>query len=93
MNSKIIKNVAAGLTIFFYSSNYIQVAQTVSGTDGSFSFIGLAPGTYTARLDTQQLNHRNLTSSSSLSFTLLPNQDGDVARGLELIVDFLPAGN
>lgn len=59
------------------------VARTLSEPDGYFSYIGLAPGDYTARIDADQLRKINMTSSTELPVHVVSNRDGDVVEGLE----------
>ena len=63
------------------------VARTLSESDGYFSYMGLAPGEYEARIDTAQLNKLNWTvSPASINFTITAGIDGDVADGLEFVL-------
>ena len=72
------------ITVFIYSNDKILVAQLQTESDGSFSFLGLAPGSYTARLNNDQLKRLNLVASVSLlPFVIKRNPEGDVAEGLE----------
>jgi hypothetical protein len=71
----------------FYRSDSKLVARTLTESDGYFSYLGLAPGEYEARIDTVQLKRVNMTASPlSLPFTISAGIDGDVADGLEFIL-------
>jgi hypothetical protein len=60
-----------------------RVAQTLSESDGYFTFLGLAPGTYTAAIDSAQLQKLNLTALPR-TFIIDKTLDGDVEDGLDL---------
>lgn len=71
----------------FYDSNSQQVGQTLSEGDGYFSYLGLEPGTYTARLDTVQLQALQLTARpQSLAFTIARSEEGVIADGFEFVL-------
>jgi len=74
------------IIINIYDSTSTLSGKTLSESDGYFSFTGLAPGTYTAHIDTAQLHNLKMTSSGVLSFKILPNIDGDVVDGLKFVV-------
>lgn len=46
----------AGISIRIYDADQILITSTLSEADGTFIFLGLKPGTYTAKLDTGQLD-------------------------------------
>ncbi len=73
------------IIVNFYDKNFIVVGRTVTEADGFFNFLGLAAGSYTARIDEAQSQKLQMTSSS-LSFTILPGKDGDIVNGLEFIL-------
>jgi hypothetical protein len=75
------------IIVNFYRSDSKLVARTLTESDGYFSYLGLAPGEYEARIDTVQLKRVNMTASPlSLPFTISAGIDGDVADGLEFIL-------
>ncbi len=73
------------IIVNFYNSDLILAGRTITEADGYFSFLGLPPGLYTARVDEAQLKKIKM-SSSSLSFTILPLRDGDIADGLNFML-------
>jgi hypothetical protein len=81
------------ILISFFNGSLQQVAQTTSESDGYFSFLGLPPGSYTARVDAAQLAKLHFASSpKEISIKILVNREGTVVDGLEFIL--LPlAGN
>lgn len=70
----------------FYRSDSSLVSRTLSESDGYFSYLGLPPGEYEARIDATQLTKLNWKSSPSLHFTISAGTDGDVADGLEFVL-------
>lgn len=81
------------ILVSFFNSASQQVAQVTTESDGFFSFLGLPPGTYYARVDTVQLAKLHFASSpAEISFKILVSREGTVVDGLEFIL--LPlAGN
>ena len=76
------------IIVNFYNSNSAFAGRTITEADGYFSFMGLAPGIYTASVDNSQLQKLKMKSLSTLSFTILPNKDGDVADGLQFVLQY-----
>lgn len=66
--------------------NKKMVTKVLSEPDGYFSYIGLAPGEYTAQLDSAQMKKINMTPSNPINFTIHSNPDGDVIDGLEFTI-------
>ena len=85
------KKGQGGIIVCFYrSDNSSLAARTLSEDDGFFSFLGLAPGIYVARIDTAQLRRLSMTSSpSALPVTILQNKEGSVVDELEFVVQSL----
>jgi len=80
-------NGLARLIVNFYDKNSNLVGRTITESDGYFSFVGLAPGTYTAEIDKTQLLKLNMSSSPvKLPVTIKLNRDGDVVDGLKFIL-------
>lgn len=74
--------------VCFYRSDATLAGQTTTEGDGSFDFSGLAPGTYTARINEDQLKKLNWISlSRSLPFIIRPNSNGDVVEGLKFVLE------
>lgn len=70
-----------------YNSDAELVSRVITESDGYFSYLGLAPGKYTARVDEAQLLKLNIvTSESDTYFTIKSGKEGDVVEGLQLIL-------
>ena len=77
----------ACITVCFYNNKHILVAHTLTEYDGFFTYLGLAPGSYTAQIDTMQLQNLQISASPTVSqFNILPSKDGDVVDTLSFIV-------
>ena len=78
-------NGIGGLYVNFYNSDSVLVAKTLSEGDGYFSFVGLIPGNYVARIDDKQLTKLN-KASTSINFTVKVSIEGDVVDGMKFLV-------
>lgn len=89
-----VKNNTVGkgrILINFYRNDSL-VTRTMSEADGYFSLLGLAPGPYTVRVDTLQLEKINMIASpSNLQVTVRRSKDGDVIDGLEFTLTSTPS--
>lgn len=75
------------IKVDFYLNDSTLVFSTITEDDGYFSFLGFAPGSYTARVDPAQLDKLQMTASpSTVSFDILSLRNGDVADGLEFVL-------
>ena len=76
------------IIVNFYRNDSILVGHTLTESDGYFSFLGLAPGSYTARIDTAQLHKLNMAASPAvLPFNISGTTDGDVVDGLQFVLE------
>lgn len=80
------KNVPASrLIVYIYNESNIRVAKVLTERDGSFTYMGLAPGNYTVKLDDQQLKGLGLSNKyTPLNFSVKPSEQGDYIDGLSM---------
>jgi len=75
------------ITVCFYRNDSSLVARTLSESDGYFSFFELSPGSYTARIDTNQLHNVHMTVlPEKIPFTILRTREGDQVEGLDFVL-------
>ncbi len=75
------------ILLSFYRSDSTFVGQTLTESDGYFSFLGLAPGNFYVMVDDGQ--RRNLSLSAFPKFhpvTIAKNIDGDQVSGLDFVL-------
>lgn len=65
------------------------VAKILSEQDGYFSYIGLAPGLYTARVDKEQMHKLKMKGRNSDVFQIKVKYDGDVVEGMQIKLENL----
>lgn len=76
----------ARIIVNIYNNNAVPVAHVLSESDGFFTYVGLAPGSYTARVDESQLIKLHMMSSPAVSFTIKASREGDVVDGIKFII-------
>ncbi len=75
--------------VSFYRQDSTFISKTLSEEDGYFSFLGLVPGHYFAKIDAVQLQNINMVANPSLvPFNIEASMDGDQATGLEFFLRF-----
>lgn len=75
------------INVCIYGEDGRMAAQTLTQSDGYFSYLGLPPGAYTARIDAGQLAKLKLSSTpAAIPFKIKPGVDGDVVSGLEFVL-------
>ena len=72
------------LVNIFNENNLHLVAKVLTESDGYFNFAGLAPGSYTAAINNEQLLKLHMTASPAIAFKINSGKDGDVVDGLKL---------
>jgi len=79
------------IIIDIYSSIGKKIASTITERDGAFSYLGLPPGHYIARLDSAQVAKLGIVSSpSEIPFEIKPDVLGDVVYDLNFFVERPP---
>ena len=77
----------ARIIIEFYNNKQKLSGRTLTEEDGYFSFIGLAPGSFSARVDSAQLKRLNMrVLPDFINFNVTSKTEGDFIEGLDFIV-------
>ncbi|MBI9039199.1 MAG: hypothetical protein JEY97_13780 [Bacteroidales bacterium] len=75
------------IKVCFYNKDSVLIASTLTEIDGYFNYLGLAPGSYTVKIDSNQLNNLKMTASpDGVPITILPSEDGDIVDELEFVI-------
>jgi hypothetical protein len=70
--------------VCFYRNNETFVAKTLTEGDGYYSYMGLSPGKYIARMDSSQMRKINMIATPEFKeFTVKESKDGDFVEGLD----------
>ena len=81
------ENGQSRITVCFYRNGSVQVATTMTESDGYFNYLGLSPGSYTARIDPVQLEKIHMTSiPEEISFSVGRSIDGDIIEDLKFFI-------
>lgn len=64
-----------------------KAAKILSEVDGYFTYLGLKPGSYTAKIDQQQLENLNYTASEAMEFEIEIDEYGDIVDGVEFVLE------
>ncbi len=75
------------ITLQIYNQKEELVAETLSESDGYFSYLGLKPGNYTVRIDELQLEklgYKSMPQKQNLSIKEMV--DGDIVDGLDFVI-------
>ncbi len=76
------------MVVNFYTERGEKRASTITDYDGSFTYLGLSPGKYYARVDSAQLSRLGLTASTEkIAFEIEPDVLGDIVDDLQLVVE------
>jgi hypothetical protein len=72
------------MIVYIYNSDSTIAARLLTESDGFFSYLGLAPGSYTVKLDTAQLRKLHMIAAPlAIPVTIQHMREGDVADNLE----------
>jgi len=79
----------ARLIVNIYNKDHKKIGRTLTEDDGYFSYFGLYPGDYEARIDSAQLRKLNMFSiPDSVDFNIAAIIDGDYVDGLDFIIKY-----
>ncbi len=80
------------IVVNFYRSDGSLFRKVLSESDGFVTFLGLEPGDYYAKIDSDQLKRLKMISiPESILFTIQPMENGDIADGLDFILKPAPS--
>ena len=69
-----------GIEVVIYDRKSVQVAKVTTEEDGYFSYLGLKPGKYTARIEDAELKRAGMEPGAAPSqFMIKSSKDGDLA--------------
>jgi hypothetical protein len=75
------------LTVQIYDDKNRKVAETLSESDGYFTYLGLKPGSYTIRIDDEQLEQLNYQSIPRMHATIINvSEEGTIVEALDFKV-------
>lgn len=89
MNSdNVLKGIGRILVKIYNQSTDKVIAETLTESDGYFSYLGLEKGKYIARFDTVQLNNLNFSIlPAEIEFTINAVEDGDIVGGIDFVLN------
>ena len=77
----------ARIVVNFYDQHNKVVGKTLSEPDGFYSYLGLPPGTYEARVDPEQLAKLHFASlPEKQTITIKPGPNGDTVEGIDFVL-------
>ena len=81
-------NVGQGrITLQIIDAKGTKVAETLSESDGYFSYLGLKPGKYTIKVDPEQLKKLNYQATpATQTFTIEKSDDGSIIEGISFVL-------
>jgi hypothetical protein len=75
------------ITIQIFNQQGVKVAETLSESDGYFSYLGLKPGNYTLCIDQEQLDKLGyLSAPVQQNMVIKASVDGDIVDGLDFVI-------
>ena len=78
------------ILVQFYRNESEIVSRTMSESDGYYSYLGLKPGKYTARIDPEQLKKLKMVSvPEKRVLNIPPSRDGTIIDGLDFKIGLI----
>lgn len=78
------------IIVGFYTPDNKLAGRTLTETDGYYSYLGLSPGEYVVKPDTDQMRKLGMVPlPESLKFRITSGIDGDIVDGLDFLLDKL----
>jgi hypothetical protein len=75
------------IKINIYREGKTLIASATTQEDGYFNYLGLAPGSYTASIDPEQMQRVPITSlTGATPFTIKVSREGDLIDDLEFYI-------
>ncbi len=72
------------ILVCFYRLNGTLAGKVMTESDGYYSYLGLTPGKFTARIDPEQLKKLKMVSvPESIPINIAPSRDGTILDGLD----------
>lgn len=82
-----LKGIGRILVKFYKKGSDKEIAETLSESDGYIDYLGFAPGDYTARVDSVQLNNLEFISTPpEINFTIKSTSEGDIVEGIQFVL-------
>ena len=81
------KGIGRILVKLYKKGSHIAAAETLTESDGYIYFLGIEPGEYIARIDSEQLKVLNMESfPAQLPVTIKRSIDGDIVDGIKFVM-------
>ncbi len=75
------------ITLQIFDIKGVKAAETLSESDGYFSYLGLKPGNYSIKVDEEQLKKLNYQSSpAAQTFTIEKSEEGTIIDGVSFVL-------
>ena len=75
------------IIINILDENGNRVTRILSEADGYFTYLGLKPGNYTARIDEEQMKNLDYKASAPIEFKIQVDEYGDIVDTLEFVLE------
>ena len=83
----LLKGISRIQVKIYDKSRNKEIAKTLSESDGYLYYLGLNPGEYVARIDSEQLAELNMVSlPETIPINISQSYDGDIVSGLDFVL-------